>query len=251
MANAKLWQMILLAAGAGMLGRGGLGLMRMMRPQSTYEPTPSFQPVGVALPPEEEEEEKLAYDKSAEHAGAQIYNALKGTTEGLPWGKNFLFGSGASTPGTVPALWALGLPAAVLAGYGGWSVADKLLDMRRKQELSGSLDDAREDYERLLQETMPKHSADDEGIEAELDELAELATAGPEKTAALSDIGGVGVSALLSYAVLSALMSGKISYDHFKSRNRRLVAEEALKRRSKERFGGVTPIYLKPSTEIV
>ena len=98
---------------------------------------------------------------------------------------------------------------------------------------------------------MAKHGADDEGIEAELDELAELATAGPEKTAAFSDIGGVATSVLLSYAVLSAMASGKLSYDYFKKRNQRLVAEEALKRRSKERFGGVTPIYLTPSTEIV
>lgn len=248
-ANRRLWQMIIAAAGAGILGRGGLGLLRMMRPESDFEPAPSFQRVGVKLPPEEEEE-KLGMDKEAIWPVSDMSEGLSNLTANLPWGKTMFWGRGASHPNNVPALWGLGIPGALLALYGGWKGTDALLDWRRKRELEGELEQTREDYEKLLEETLAKHGADEEGIEAELDELAEMAASPMEKEAYVSDPLSKAYGWLSAYAMLAALASGKLSYTYFKKRNQRAVTEEALKRRAKERTGGMAPIYLQPSTEI-
>jgi hypothetical protein len=250
-ANRRMWQMIIAAAGAGILGRGGLGLLRMMRPESSFEPAPTFQPVGIKLPHEEEsEEEKFSMDKEAVWPISQLSEGASKLTEGLPWGETLFFGRGASHPNNVPALLGLGLPLSALALYGGWKGTDALLDWRRKREMEGELEKTREEYERLLNETLAKHGADEAGIEAELDELAEMATTMEKDAGYPSDFLSKGYGFLAAYAMLSALASGKLSYDYFKKRNQRTVAEEALKRRAKERTGGVAPIYLQPSTEI-
>jgi len=130
-------------------------------------------------------------------------------------------------------------------------VKDALLDWRRKSEQEGELDANRAEYERLLTEAMTKHSADDAGIEAALDELAELVHApAAEKQAKLTDFPSKLTGVATAYALLAALASGKLSYDYFKERNNRAVTEAALERRAKERTGGVAPIYLQPSPEI-
>jgi len=245
-ANAEMWKWILTAAGAGMLGRSGLGLMRLMKPTSDFRPSPSYQSVGMPTT-QDKKEEKLGHDKQAAGPVEALYDKLKSTTSGLPWGENWFMGKGSTSPYTVPALWAAGMPAAMIAGYGGWSAVDKTLDWRRKQERQTELEDAKAEYEQLLRDTMGKHSADAAGIEAELDELVDMAfNSTTEKTADVTDWRNTGMSVLLSYAVLSALASGKLSYDYFKKRNQTSIAEEAMKRRSKERTGGVSPIYLQP-----
>lgn len=250
-ANAKLWQWILAAAGMGVVGRAGLGAWRMLQPQKVYRSTPSFQPVDITLDAEEEEEDKQAHDKQAAgYSFENAFNKLKGSTEGAPWGENWFWGRGAGTPMANPALWTFGLPAALLAAYGGWKGVDALLDRRRADEMGGELEGAREEYQKLLTDTLAKRGSDDATIEEELDVLAELVVSGTEKQAQgyASNIPSFGLAALGAYAVLSAMASGKMSYDYFKSRNAKLVAEEALRRRAKERFGGVAPIYLKPAT---
>jgi len=250
-ANAEMWKWILAAAGLGALGRTGLGALRLGRQESGFSPTPSFQSIGIMMPEEEEEAEKTGMDKEAvPNPGAWLYDKLKGATEDLPWGESTFWGRQASSPYSNPALWTLGLPAAMVSGYGGWKLVDKILDWRRRQELDSELEGAKDEYEQLLNATLAKQSADDTSIEQELDDLAEIVTEPVEKQAAISDIPSQGLGMLLSYAMLSALASGKLSYDYFKKRNERLIAEEALKRRAKERFGGTTPIQLKPSTEL-
>jgi len=237
-----MWQMILALAGAGMLGRTALGFMENMRPAPTFEPSPSFQQVDIPLPNEEEEQKKAA-DSS------NLYDKLVNTTSGLPWGESWFWGKGSSTPGTVPALWTIGAPSAILAGFGGWKLVDAIMDWRRKSQLENELSGKKREYARLLEETTSKHASDEAGIEAELDELADMATRGVEKSAAVTDAWNAGLSALLFYSVLSSLMGGKLSYDYFKKRNQRRIAEEALRRRAKERFGGVTPVHLQAVPE--
>jgi hypothetical protein len=273
-ANKELWRWILAAGGAGMAGRAGLGLMRLMQPAPKYDPTPSFQQIGIAVPEAEEEEEDLLKD-AAEEGGPSVigkgYDWLTKLTEGLPWGKTHLFGRDTDNPYMNPALLAFGIPAAGVAGYGGWKAVDKVLDWRRKAELEAQHEKARQEYAELLKQTMPKRGADDAGLEAELDDLAELVTQPTEKQAETeaapapapaatgmgagsyypSSLLSGATGALLGYAVLSSLMSGKLSYDHFKKRREREITEEALRRRRRERFGGMAPIYLKPSTEVV
>jgi hypothetical protein len=58
-------------------------------------------------------------------------------------------------------------------------------------------------------------------------------------------MGGQLGGAAMSYALLSALLSGKLSYDYFKKRSQKSVSEEAFRRRAKERAGGMSPIHLE------
>jgi hypothetical protein len=244
-ANAQMWKWIIGAAGAGMLGRAGLGIMHMMQPKSKLDPAPSFQRVGVAMP-QKEDEEKIA-------GMSEVTNWLEKLTAGSYDNSNWWRGSQASTASGVPNLYAMGVPAAVASGVAGWKGVDMIADNREQQAVKSELEKAKEDYQHLLSETMSKHSADAEGIEAELDELAEL-VAGQEKQAFewwkghnpadwLGRIGG-GTAA---YAIIAALASGKLSYDYFRKRNQKGIAEDALQRRSKERSGGVSPIYMQPA----
>lgn len=245
-ANEGIWRLILLSAGLGAAGRAGLGLAHLMQPAPSYNPTPSYQRVGIATADEDEKQ-------AADDPFSQGVDWLAGLTEkAFPWGKTPFFGRGASSAGAVPAYLGIGIPAASLAMMGSWGLTDKVLDWRRKQELNNRLQAARSEYQRLLNEALVKHSADEDGIEAELDELADIVTAGEEKTAfTLTDAPGYAGGALTAYALLSLLGSGLASYNFFRSRNQRTIAEEALKRRAKERAGGVAPLYLEPSKKVV
>jgi len=239
-ANAEMWKWIIAAAGMGMLGRAGLGMMHMMQPKSKLDPTPTSQQVSMALP---EKDEKIA------GVGADTLDWLQGLTAGAFNGKGYWSGSEADTAQGVPNLYALGLPAAALAGIGGWKAVDTVADHRDQAEGTNELERAKLEYQKLLQETMAKHSADEQGIEAELDELADMVEGQDKQAGTLGEYTGPPAGTLAAYAILSALASGKLSYDYFRKRNQKDIAEDALRRRAKERTGGVSPIYMAPTTE--
>ena len=146
-------------------------------------------------------------------------------------------------------MWAFGAPGALLGVYGGWKLVDALLDRRRKTEAESELDRERKEYERLATGAL-KHGAAPY-IEQALDELAELIAAPPEKTAAATDWVATPMSVAAAWATLSALISGKLSYDYFKKRNQRTIAQQAMRERSKERTGGLSPIYVQPVEAVV
>jgi hypothetical protein len=108
---------------------------------------------------------------------------------------------------------------------------------------------------------MHKESAADAEIDKELDALYDArqhTTAKYEnlqqltKTSddspweyAKNTAGGLG-SLYLTFALLSALGAGGHAYSYFNNRSQRKVMEKALRRRAKERRGGMAPIYLTP-----
>jgi hypothetical protein len=62
--------------------------------------------------------------------------------------------------------------------------------------------------------------------------------------------GGSTLAGLVAmYAVLAAAATGKGSYDFFRKRDDSKVTEEAMRRRARQRAGGVPPMYAMP-TEI-
>jgi len=252
-ANREMWKWIVFAAGAGLLGRAGLGLTRLIRPEADYAPTPSYQPISIGVPDDpvkKKQREKQSKDKTPVDP---IINWLSNSTAPL-WGKN-MFTSGGN-PYAVPALWALGLPAALGAGIGSWHLTDKLLDSRRKSEHDQELAAVQAEYEKMLRETLGKRAevVDDDLIEYELESLASDITEGitkqanpaAAKTHYLTDYPRSLAGLIAAWGVLSALASGKMSYDYFNKRSPERITEEALRRRSKERAGGVEPIYLQP-----
>jgi len=288
-ANRQIWQMLAAGLGLGLLTRGGLGLSRMLMPQSDYTPEPSFQSVDVMTPGDDEEkragwasdkvsqlsdkieEARANWPKTGPFASVgSFFNPREwaGTTENWftqPRGGvgGMFFGEGMTNPSAIPAKWAIGLPL-MLGGFGGsYMLADKILDRRRKAELEGRERAAKKEYEQLLTELMAQKHASADNIEDALDELAELCCNPLEKQAnpnaidrnapasSLYNIPGAGMSLLATYAILSALTSGKISYDYFRKRSPQNVTEEALRRRSKERTGGMAPLQLNPGTGLV
>lgn len=249
-ANREMWKWIIFAAGAGLLGRAGLGLARLTLPESDYNVTPDFQPVSIGSPPSPTQKKKREKQSNDKNPLAPIINWLANSTAGM-WG-NSMFTSGGSKY-AVPALWAVGLPAATAAGVGSWHLTDKFLDARRKAEYDDELAAVEQEYERLLRETLGKRAGvvDDSVIERELDAFADEVVGhttkrANENTYYLTDYPRSLIGLAAAWGILSAMASGKLSYDYFQKRSPERITEEALRRRSKERAGGVEPIYLQP-----
>ena len=247
LANKKLWQFILMGLGIGIGGRGALGAMRLGTKDDTPA-QPNYQQVDLLVPPDEQQEKLSSFTPEwLENLSGKLF--ASGAWKN-PLMRNF-FGSTAESLYEVPALWALGLPAAAAAGYGGYKGTDVVFDKLRQSEQSSELDAAREQYTRLVEETLGKQ-ASVETIEEELDDLADMCLAPPEKRAAnvytpLNYAQGL----LATWAVLSAMASGKISYDYFKQRGDVSTSAAALEQRRKERTGGTPPVFLAPTQESV
>jgi len=262
-----MWQALLASLGIGAMGRAGLGATRMMAGDDTFEPSPTSQVVSMARPGDEEEKYAGLREKAADSVNRPTgletsgpVGTLSKLTKNLPWNmplerrthalpqsaSDLAWGSQAQTPAGIPMFWPLMLAAGGGGLYGGYKLVDVLLDARRKAETQSKLDTAEDRYTDLLKQSV------DTQLEAELDELAELATqpAMEKEAASFWDPAGSAGGGMMAYALLSALVSGKLSYDYFKNRNQQSVAQEAMRRRSKERTGGVAPIELVPEPSI-
>jgi hypothetical protein len=233
----------------------------MLSQPKPYQPEPSFQSVDVALP-EEHKRDKLAgaaelLDGAAPRSIADtITNAI---APHIPHGMGGFWGDHASTPWAIPALYTLGIPAIAAAGYGGFKATQSLTDTARKTELAAQLAATKKQYGKYVRHALTNKQAGDLGntIEHELDELASLCEkkAGDSPGGELAKLvpslfyhgSNLAQSAYYPFALLSALTTGKLSYDYFKKRSPEAVNEEALRRRAKERAGGASPIYMTPA----
>lgn len=245
LASRRIWEMIVGGLGVGAVGRGIIGLPWLFR--KSYRPEPSAQNVPIFLPKEEDPDEQLAAlaEKTADDGG------VLGPLFHKDWGSaplNWFFGKNMTSPWAIPALWTLGFGGLLGGTAAGYKGLDALLHSAHKQELKGELRQTRNQYKQIVNRLLSKQSAS-RSMEEDLDELADLYM---EKKAIpnwIHNVGGFTGGAALTYALLSALLSGKLSYDYFKKRSQRAISEEALRRRSKERFGGMTPISLSPTAK--
>ncbi len=215
----------LLGAGAGVAGRGVVGLVNLLkgtRPSTKRLQGPAELPMPVPYHPDEEEQLKTA-----------------GITEktSLPY-----YGPGMMLAG--------------LAGAGiGWKGADMVLDHRRQAERQQELEKARSEFHDVLlsQYDQPyaqgsgqariKSAGDGAAIATELDNLFNDF----EKCATMADIGGKALGMYGTYASLAALMGGTWAFDKAKRRSRRAVLESALKKRQQQQFAtSPTEIYAVP-----
>ena len=256
----KMADLILAALGGGVLLRGGIGASRLM---AGHKPptgaAPYAQRIDVMTPRkpiDEDETSKLAAVK--EEGISDVFRSgpagvLAKWISPMLEGKGFWQGGDtARTSWQIPAYAALGIPAAVLTGIGGYTITDKLLDARRKAEKKEELESAKKRYLETIQAGMAKRSAD-----MLLDDLADTCIPEMEKLAKgnpwipdFIERGGSTVTGLAAmYAVLAAAAAGKGSYDFFRKRDDSKVTEEAMRRRARQRAGGVPPMYAMP-TEI-
>lgn len=254
-ANLQLWKLILASGGLGMLGGSALGLGKLLTQNKPYTPDPSYQSVDVMLP---EKKKKANIEKLAKEGARGLAEILADATQKY-WPKSNdllgrFFGSQSTSLADVPAFWTLGTLGGLGAGYAGFKGTHDIVDSLRKRELDANLQKTRDEYADFVRKNLANKHASDEEIETELDQLVtecEKRGAGESWWDWMTNLPthavNYGASAYIPYALLSALATGKISYDYFKKRSPEKIQEEALQRRAKERYGGTTPIYLEPA----
>jgi hypothetical protein len=157
---------------------------------------------------------------------------------------------------SIPATWAFGIPAAAVAGYGGWAVTDAALEARRKAEKKEEMDDAKSQYEELASRVMGHKnkelaaSATSE-VYTLFDRLAASAVQSLEKKALVGEIATEFGGPYSAYAVLSALLAGKMAHGFFSKRTDAALTEEAVKRRARERIRNRIPrISVSPQDDV-
>lgn len=249
-----------LMLGAGIAGRGGMELLRMFRQPPEFTAIGNTQPMELFSPVQKKRKElpelkKLAADGSwLESLSTPLANWFKSRQSWLT------DGGGATSKWGIPATLGMGLPLGALALYGGYKGTDWLLDKRRKAEVEGELDDAKTQYAALLgkieREREKRATADvfDDMAEGAVSFAKQAATEpglGQQLWEGVKNVGGALGGGWGAYTLLTALLSGKLSYDFFNRRSERATTEEAMLRRARQRTGGSLPQYvMTPETDI-
>jgi hypothetical protein len=204
------------SAGAGIAGRGLMGLYNLLSPQKdVVGPKVVGQGVmPVPYPTETEEEE--AEEKAA--------NALS----------SFISGDQASTPTAIPWF----MPAAMLGGlgtiYGGWKGMDKILDARRKAKLEEEVEDARGDFNQaLLDQYDEKAGSDEATLGQDLDTLFDQVEKVAFGNIDWGNLSGTTAGLYGSYAGLTALLAGLTAHDFASKRSKRELLRKAQQRKAR------------------
>lgn len=220
-----------LGLGAGVAGRGTLGLLRMLltddKPKKTRS-GPAYLPLPYPV-----EAEKVA--GVLDSVGTFLGGGDASSKSGIPW-----YG---------PAMLLSGM-----AGLGaGWKGVDSVLDARRRREMDDDLVSARKGFHDALLGQYAEPVQPDEkkaGVEvsAALDAVFDKVAAVTEKRALdLPDLAGQAASGYGMYAGLTGLLAGAMMYDRANKRSRRSILEKALQRRQRRQFTQrPTEIYAVP-----
>ena len=157
-----------------------------------------------------------------------------------------------------PMTYWLGLPLAVGTGYAGYKGTDKLLDARRKREQQSALQRLKKEYTEAVRQLYK--NAKSASTEEILDKLADYNERGIfEKEGQDSattfrppwfrKAEGATIGAAAAVAILSAMLSGKLSYDFFNKRRSDIVLSRAMRQRAAQRSGGLIPAYVASADE--
>jgi len=240
----RILQLSLTGVGAGAAARGLIGIKQLFQPELPVKNV-GVLPTALPIPVAEREDETMPPSslRNALHfkaASARQDGPLAALAKGLAEGMDkeaLEFSDPRYNPLMIPL--AVFGPAAGI--YGGWKGLDMLLRTRKKQELADELSQARGDYHKSL---LDQHHAAQGTVKA-----AELQAPSPidelydamEKQAkgymqgAVDGLGGLG-GAYLTAVLGTALGSGKLTYDWFRSRSQQKRLEEALRQRAQQRW---------------
>jgi hypothetical protein len=251
---ASMFAWLLLSAiPTSVLGRLGLEAFRTTMPDSKPKPEdmssyrlPLDMPVGT--------KEKKKTLKTASFV-TDIHKKLSDAVYNIFVGDNkdgFLAGGAAKTPGAVPWLYGVGVPAMLATGLGGWTATDKLITNARRSERRSERDAAKEEYERLLQlaiqEARPKKASALDALATVRSKDAEFDNPFFSYSGAKERAGHYG-SAVLAAAVLTALMSAGISGQYMWNKTKQrtkadLVAEAQRIRALQHMHGPGVPMHI-------
>lgn len=226
--TSQILQAIMMAGGAGMALRSGLGLSRMFS-ESAAVPSKTVD-MDVLIPGEEE---KRSEDDLIENA----FNAI-----GMGKKQHPTASSNIGVPGYLPSL-LLGTP---LAFAGGWKGMDMLFNRQRKSRNKRKTDKAKEDYEAAVLESY-KQGSDNalpaDKLDAAFNHLEKSATLG------LENVPGALKGLFATYAALSGPAAYMYVNDKMKKSSNKAIIEKAMRERAR-RSAQQQPfeLYAKPKT---
>lgn len=210
----------LLGVGTGMGLRGLQGLFSLINRNRERNVKPKPRTVMVDVP----------YAKPPRDKVGEV--GVKSAQDPEP--SSWFTGGSATTVGGIPAYWPAAVGALGLGGVGGWKLIDYILDKRRSQETTDELDQARVDYEKALRNE-PAASQVAGKFAEELDKLAEAVLGLEKKALGWQDIlGGTTGLYLGAYALPSSVLAATIAYNMGKKRQRKVLLEQAQKKRMRE-----------------
>jgi hypothetical protein len=227
-----------LGVGAGLTMRGMQGIINQLRRNFSSAKT-TRKPSIVNIPvPSEEEDSKVAYEKS----GGVIGDLVSSSGEAI---KDFFTARNARSSWDVPG----GIVPPILAGGvgigAGWKGLDYLLDRSREEELESERKKVQQEYERAL----IARSKLGEDLDAALDGLWDKL--GEDRRELVVKEAGIGAGAMNLYA-LWALISGVPAalwaYEATKARQGSTLLESARKKQRRMRENvRPTPVFAQPS----
>lgn len=172
---------------------------------------------------------------NAAHTIAKNTGMLNPAGKDRGW-MGWLLGDNASRLERIPvsAALPLGLPLAMMGGYG---MTDWILDRTRKKELDSELDNAKGEYEQALHDVGQLHAKTGSAEPyPELDKLAAYHCEKQQEKQAIWDSAGLAGALALTGTGATALLSGKMTYDFLRARDKAKVLNEAYRRRQQQLF---------------
>ncbi len=215
--NQALWQDMgratAMGVGVGAGARGLQGLWNLVR-RNVSKPTPGpHSPLTLDIPNTREEEEK---EKFAGFLSGDYASTLQGHPLNMP---TKVLGAGAGV-------------------IGGWKLLDWVMDRQRKSEMQAETEKAEEEYEQAL---LGQHKQGSLGHDLDLlfDEV--------EKQGTVGDFLGGAAGLYMTGAGLGALLTGKITYDIARKRQRKSLLSSARRKHLRQsRSMRPAAIYINP-----
>lgn len=239
----------LMAGGAG-VGMFGRGLLHLMQPQTVPDvPFVSPGPSSLPIPVIEDEEPGLAkfsaeLAKEAIFSDQQLANGYRTIAENFPLditGLTGWVGRNVSDPQHAPAMMPLSLGAAAAGTYGGWSLADWMLQKRRKAHVDSQLQQAKDEFQAALlsqaQAAEPqKRASADDPLSDRLDVLFDAMQKTAEEQTKQANVADVASVPFGMYLTALGLLSGGSAYGMYnwtKNRSKAHLLDKALRERSR------------------
>lgn len=220
LAQTQLWRLGLLSLGLGAGARGTQGLIGLWQRNSQGEDKPEKHTIFLQPPGH----------KTAEDEGimASIARPFKDAINGQ-----------GTVPGSLPWFYPAALAAGAGGMYGGYQIADHLMDARRRAAIQKELDDAKQVYE----EALAGQSKLGQALDKACDKL--------EKTAMNSaDYAGMGMGSVLALLGTMGLLAGKTTYDIAKKSRPSSILDKAKEQRRRRMMATMgAPISVQPAPE--
>lgn len=217
--------------GAGVAGRGVLGLLGMFKKPLAERSSLNASVMPLPYPVEDDETpDRIAAPKRAEDLVVKAGLAVS-SKAGLPW---------YATAGMLGGLGSMAL---------GWKLTDSVLDRVRRREREAELEKARQEFRSSLlmqydaplspagsDPARPKAAAAVTALDQIFDTIVAAISQTEKQAVDWRNMLGAGIGTYAAVGSLGALIAGGLVYEKARKRSQRAVLEKALQRRDRRRF---------------